>query len=193
MKKLAAVLPVWLLLMFVCTGMASAHVTVHPSEVTEGSYETFTVNVPSEEEDTPTVRVKVAIPKGVVISRVMPVQGWRYDMEKDDTGKVTSITWQATGDGLSPTEFTQFKMSGKVNENVNELTFKAYQTYGDGTVVKWVGAEGSETPASVTNVTATEGDGNRENGLSKAPLYLSVISLILAIIAVAVALRKKST
>ena len=43
-------------------------------------------------------------------------------------------------------------MQGKVDDQAKEIIWKAYQTYQDGSVVEWVGAEDAEKPASVTKV-----------------------------------------
>lgn len=73
-------------------GIASAHVTVLPKETTQGSYEMFTVRVPSENETVPTTKVKVEFPADVIISRFEPKPGWKYEIEKDSTGKIASVT-----------------------------------------------------------------------------------------------------
>ena len=69
-------------------GIASAHVTVLPEETTQGSYEMFTVRVPSENETVPTTQVKVEFPSEVNISRFEPKPGWKYEIEKDSSGKL---------------------------------------------------------------------------------------------------------
>ena len=54
--------------------------------------------------------------------------------------------------GLSSTEFGQFLIQGKVDDQAKELVWKAYQTYQDGSLVEWVGAADADKPASVTKV-----------------------------------------
>ncbi|WP_240546086.1 YcnI family protein [Paenibacillus artemisiicola] len=149
--------------LFLFASMASAHVTVQPKQTTQGSYEVFSVRVPSESENVTTTGVKVTVPDGVAISRVEPKAGWKYDLElAPDTKAVKSITWTAEGAGLAQTEFTDFRISGKVADDAAQLVWKAYQTYSDKSVVEWVGADGSDHPASVTAVVAgaAEGDGH---------------------------------
>lgn len=182
------------------SGLASAHVTVWPTETKQGAYEKFTVRVPSEEENTPTMKVELAIPDEVDVSRVEPKPGWRYEFLKDDTGKVTRIAWTSEGAGLLATEFTEFNISGKVGDNAESIAWKAYQTYGDGSVVEWVGAADSEKPASVTTVlpstggenghgapAAVESDNDAEDNL---PLYLSIAALVLGLISLILSLRQ---
>ena len=143
-----------MMLAFICfAGLASAHVKVFPAEVTKGSYEQFTIRVPSEKEDAKTVMVKLRVPEGVSISRTEPRTDWSEVLEKDANGKITSITWKAAeGMGLSSTQFTEFKILGKVNKDATKLSWKAYQTYSDKSVVEWVGAPDSDTPGPVTTV-----------------------------------------
>ncbi len=52
MKKLPFTFGLVLLLSLLLSGLASAHVTVQPKETTQGSYEKFTVRVPSEKKRT---------------------------------------------------------------------------------------------------------------------------------------------
>ncbi|WP_442954376.1 DUF1775 domain-containing protein [Paenibacillus sp. MMS18-CY102] len=116
----------------------------------------MSVRVPSEEKDTNTVKVQVKVPDQIKVSRVEPKAGWKYTLEKDAESKITSITWTADGPGLSDTEFTEFRVNGKVADDATELVWKAYQTYANGTLVEWVGGDGADKPASVTAVTAAE-------------------------------------
>lgn len=152
-------------------GTAFAHVTVQPAEVPQGSYQVFTVLVPTEKPSA-TIAVKIAIPDGVNISRFEPKPGWTYEIERNGDGKIVSVTWKATGPGLAETEFGEFKMQGKVADDATELVWKAYQTYADGEVVEWTGAPDADgpRPASVTRVTpaASGADGHGHGGGGQA-------------------------
>ncbi|AZN42856.1 YcnI family copper-binding membrane protein [Paenibacillus albus] len=156
--------------LFLFAGIASAHVTVQPPTVEQNSYQVFAVRVPSEKENVTTTTVKVKVADGVKVSRVEPKTGWKYELESDPSTKaITAITWTAEGAGLSQTEFTDFRMSGKVAEDAKQLVWKAYQTYSDKSVVEWVGGDGAEYPASVTTVTAAAagaGDSGHGGGTS---------------------------
>ncbi|WP_282941198.1 YcnI family protein [Paenibacillus sp. RC67] len=212
MKKMNMILMICLLFTMLGGGIASAHVTVLPSESVQGSYEKFTVRVPNE-KDIPTVKVEVKFQlDSVSISRFEPKPGWKYDLTKDASGKITAVTWTATGDGLSATEFGDFNMQGKVADNATSINWKAYQTYKDGSVVEWVGAAGSDKPASVTkvnakpagaaadshgNTTASAGNAGHDQpasaapAASQAPLYLSIVALVLGVVALIAALSKR--
>lgn len=54
MKRLFTSIGIMVLAFSCYVGVASAHVTVHPEETTQGSYEVFTVRVPSENDEVPT-------------------------------------------------------------------------------------------------------------------------------------------
>ena len=197
-------------------GVASAHVTVQPQETSQGKYEVFTLRVPSESES-PTTKVEVKFPEEVDITRFEPKAGWTYEVQKDDTGKITSVTWTTEGEGLTATEFGQFNMQGKVGDKATEIVWKAYQTYKDGSVVEWVGAPDAEKPASVTVVNpadassahgnvdkstvsssndqvATEEQATEEDtkaSSNNVPLYLSIVALIAGLLALGISLKKR--
>ncbi len=212
----------WTAAIALCLGLimmasaASAHVTVRPNEVKQGAYEVFTVRVPSETEGTETKSVKVAIPDGVNVTRIEPKPDWSYELEQDADGTIKAVTWSAEGAGLAITEFTEFRMSGRVNDDAEELIWKAYQNYADGSVAEWVGAPNTDSakPASLTTVlpgtgdghggghdtgvtseAASGGDGNSGSGDTddSLPLILSIAALCVAILALLLALirRKK--
>jgi uncharacterized protein YcnI len=201
MKKVFSTLTVFMLAMLLFAGIACAHVVVYPTEATQGSYEKFTVRVPTEKE-TPTIKVEVLIPDEVTVSRFEPMAGWKYDITKDATDKITSVIWTATGDGLLSTEFGEFNMQGKVGDTATSLAWKAHQTYKDGTVVDWVGAADSDKPASVTVVKAkaagAAADDHHANSTTAAEdkdsntsLYLSIAALVLGVLAIILAVRRK--
>lgn len=206
MKKTPAIIVTSLAAVLFFSGIASAHVTVSPKETTQGSYEVFTVRVPTEKQ-VPTVKVEVKFPDGVDISRFEPKPGWKYDLEKDGTGKINGVVWTATGEGLSATEFGDFKMNGKVGDKATQLSWKAYQTYKDGSVVEWVGAEGSDKPASVTKVNpktanvpadnhgaatpAVSQPQEQKSETSNVPLILSIVALVAGLGSLFVSLKKK--
>jgi uncharacterized protein YcnI len=206
LKKWLQIVATSVILFVFFTGIASAHVTVQPRETTQGKYEVFTVRVPSEHESEPTTSVEVKIPESVNITRVEPEAGWRYDLTKDASGKIISIVWTAEGKGILPTEFVQFNIQGRVADDATEIVWIAYQTYGDGSVVEWVGAPDSEHPASVTKVNAqpakatNDGHGGTEAGETAYPeagapgnssLYLAIAALIVSIVSLVFSLRGK--
>ncbi|MEO3946715.1 YcnI family protein [Gorillibacterium sp. CAU 1737] len=206
MRKLFRLVPMIALSLFWFASTASAHVVVSPAVTSQGTYEVFTVRVPTE-KDTPTVKLEVKVPAEVEISRFEPKEGWSYALTRDSNGKITQVTWTATGAGLSPTEFGTFSMEGKVGDDATELVWKAVQTYKDGSVVEWTGAN-ANTPASVTTVNPkragedahSHGGGHSETapseqavaGDSKLPLYLSYMSLLFSLLAILISLVRRA-
>lgn len=196
-------------------GVASAHVTVQPQETSQGSYEVFTVRVPSETQDVQTTKVEVKFPEEVNITRFEAKPGWTYEVQKDDTGKIKSATWTTEGKGLTESEFVQFNIQGKVGDEATEIVWKAYQTYSDGSVVEWVGAPDADKPASVTAVNPADGSGHGHGGTSadssndhsaagdlendveaktattNVQLYLSIAALITGLLALVLSFRKR--
>jgi uncharacterized protein YcnI len=214
MKKIIALLVSMLGALSLFAGMASAHVTIGPKETSQGAYQMFTVKVPSEKEDVSTTKIQVLIPEDVTISRFEPKPGWTYEIQKDGSDKITSVTWTTEGEGLTATEFGQFNMNGKVGDKATEIIWKAIQTYSDGSVVEWVEAEEANYPASVTVVNpadasahghgekTTDKDASTEEKVteevketnasaSNTPLYLSIAALIAGLIALVISLKKR--
>lgn len=205
MKKLFAALPLFILSLLLFAGIASAHVVVYPKEATQGSYEKFTVRVPTE-KDIPTVKVEVKIPADVEISRVEPKPGWKYDLTKE-SNKITSVLWTAAGDGLSSTEFGEFNIQGKIGNQATQIVWKAIQTYKDGSAVEWTGPSDSKNPASVTTVKPADAAANHEHSdqdhqhatahptesSSKGPWILSIVAVVLGASALIVSFVKKSS
>ena len=201
MRKIVSIFTVIFASSLLFASLASAHVVVYPKEATQGSYEKFTVRVPTEKE-VPTVKVEVEIPQEVNISRFLPIAGWAYEIAKDETDKITKVTWTAEGAGLSSTEFGEFSMQGKIADDAEEITWKAIQTYKDGSIAEWTGGSDADTPASVTKVNPKVTDGGTDANTNSATssdvsesttlLYvISIAALILALIAVILAARKR--
>lgn len=135
------------------TGVARAHAVVYPKSTNANSYEKFTLRVPTEKESA-TVTVRVEVPEGFLISRVRPLAGWTYAMEKaDDQKTVKAITW--SGGQILPGEFQEFEFQGKTAEDPGKYAFPVFQTYADGETVAWTGPSDAATPASVIELQAT--------------------------------------
>jgi len=153
---------------------ASAHVTISPGEVVQGSYTVFTVRVPSEKEGTETTAVRVVFPEGVSITRFEPKPGWTIAFERNANQAITEVTWTAEpGQELDVTEFTEFRMSGRVLPETDPgsvLVWKAYQTYANGEVVEWIGAPDTDspTPAPATRIVPGSAEDDGHGGANPA-------------------------
>ena len=179
---------------------AQAHVTVQPNKAPAGGFVRLDVRVPNERDDAATTKVDVKFPPGFAEASYEKVPGWSIKVTKaklakpiqTDDGPVTEgvsrITWTAdrTGDGIPPGAFQDFGLSVQVPGRVGDtLTFKALQTYSNGTIVRWIGAAGSDTPAPTVHVTAASGgeaapasSGDSSNGLAVTALIVGALGLI---------------
>ncbi|WP_458120395.1 YcnI family copper-binding membrane protein [Paenibacillus sp. Z6-24] len=134
-------------------GVASAHVTVKPAASMTGAWETYTIKVPSEKE-IPTTKVTLKVPENLSFKQYQPVPGWKTTTEKNDAGEIAAITWEAESGGIEAGQFQQFVFVGENPAKDSELAWDAYQYYSDGSIVEWTGDEGSDTPHSMTVVSA---------------------------------------
>ncbi|RUS45495.1 YcnI family protein [Cohnella sp. AR92] len=201
-KSISILLALFLTVSF--ASIASAHVTVQPGSVAAGSYQVFTLRVPTESDTLTTTQVKVEVPDAVDISRFEPKAGWTYEAEKNADGKITSFTWTAAdGVGLKGTEFAQFNFQGKVADDATELNWKSHQIMSDGSTVDWIGAADADKPASVTAVTPkVEGDdhghgtgaaesGEQSDDNNGLALGLGIAGVVLGALALIVALTRR--
>ena len=180
-----------------------AHVVVTPNQVGIGSFNTFTISVPTE-KDTPTIAVKLLLPSGLqeVVPNVKP--GWNVSVKQTGTGDdaiVSEIDW--TGGSIPVGERDQFSFSAQVPAASTTLDWKAYQTYADGSIVSWDQApagsddsNGDLGPYSVTNViddlSAASAASSGSDGSNSAALTLSIIAVALSVLAVGIARNKKN-
>jgi hypothetical protein len=119
------------------------------------------------------------------------------------TQAVSEIDWTAAaGQGIKPEEFQQFVLIAGQLPDAPSLTFKAIQTYSDGTVVSWtdVAAPGStaelDHPAPVLTLSkSADSTGTSATVAAKAasssdtgPVLLSIVSLVVAAAALGIAI-----
>jgi uncharacterized protein YcnI len=133
----------------------AAHVRVFPdlgsTQAPACSYTTFVVRVPVERLAA-TVRIDLAIPKGVIVYAVQPKPPWQFNMQTTK-GIVTRLSW--TGGRLMPHEFDEFAFLAATPKRPGTLNWDAWQYYDDGTVVAWTGPANADTPHSVTTITSS--------------------------------------
>jgi uncharacterized protein YcnI len=195
-----------LLIFGLFSNMASAHVSVIPKSSTTGAWETYTVKVPVEKE-VATTKFTLKMPAGIDFQSYQPVQGWNFSSQKGSDEKVTTITFESTGEGILPGQFQQFVFVAKNPENAQKAAWDAYQYYKDGSIVEWTGDEGSKAPHSITDiVTASASDQQQKEPAKETkkadevestpeknnllPLILSIVALALSAIAFASSRKK---
>jgi uncharacterized protein YcnI len=157
---------------------ASAHVTVNPSNATQGGYTKLTFRVPNEKDAATTTTLEVDLPQDAPIASVSvkPTPGWtavatKSKLDKpiktDDgevTEAVTKIVWTASPDAaIKPGEFQEFDVSAGPLPETDKIVFKALQTYSDGDVVRWIeeptaGGKEPEHPAPTLKLAKASSD-----------------------------------
>jgi uncharacterized protein YcnI len=195
--KRAYVLSYVLLVCSLLSPSLYAHVTVRPSQAGVASFQTFTIGVPVEKSFA-TIALRLEIPDTLqyVSPNVKP--GWKIEIKKAGEGenaKVTELIW--TG-GTIPAGFRdEFLFSARVPAEEITLSWKAYQTYADGSVVSWDLAPDAEQPKKEDGSSdfSTSGPYSMTkviNDLGKAPgsgmlSSLNISAIVLSIVAIVAA------
>ncbi|MFG2582653.1 DUF1775 domain-containing protein [Streptomyces malaysiensis] len=119
-------------------GPASAHVRVFSDGAEEGSPATLRFRVPSEKADVTTIRLEVALPKGVTPTAVPPAAGWTRKEIPSREGGPIHLIWTATaGHELEPDAHRYFDVRVGPLPKRPSIAFDVTQTYSDGSVVNW--------------------------------------------------------
>src|SRR4029079_6998339 len=84
-----------------------------------------------------TTKVELTLPDGFSIDSFAPSPGWKRTATK------THVPWSGVTVPQDEDAFFQFLASA---DSSKTYSFKVRQTYSDGSVVDWKGAETSETP-----------------------------------------------
>ena len=172
--------------------------------------------MPNEREQH-TRRIELKMPAGVAPFSFQDLPGWKRTLKLKPDQSIDTIVWtgRLASDGLA-----EFSFLAATPEREGEIAWKALQTYDDGQIVRWIGDEKAEEPASFTTISAdaprqnaggeggdaTTGGGNSEpaaattpateadNGSDALPAALSGAALAVALAALAlVALRTRKT
>lgn len=178
-----------------CVGSASAHVEVLPRTATQNELTEFTIRVPTERE-VPTTAVRIDLPAQVTLYRIAPAPaGWTAREILSPDGRTTGITYR--GGTIGPRNYLDFTVLA-VSLDAGATTWKARQTYADGTVKPWTGppdAPGGESPetgptdpgpasavefvaAGSTPTAATAGPTATDE--SDAGVWLGIIAIVVA-------------
>jgi uncharacterized protein YcnI len=182
-----------------------AHVTVSPPEATQGGYTALSFRVPTESDSASTTKIQIFLPQDHPLASVSvkPHPGWHATVVtkklatplSTDDGEVTqgvySITWtpDEPQDALKPGEYDEFDISVGPLPDVPSLTFKALQTYSDGTIVRWIDAPAAagdpepEHPAPVLSLVPASHDTADPPGSSSSTSGTATIALVLSILA----------
>jgi MYXO-CTERM domain-containing protein len=154
---------------------ALAHVTTDPDSAPQGGEITLGFRVPNEEANANTVQVEVDVPTDhpLLGIDVEPLPGWTAKVSQitlnppvqTDDGPVSQavnqIIWTApSGGGIAPGQFQRFfVLVQTLPKDVNQVVFKALQTYSDGNIVRWIdpvtaGKPAPDHPTPILTLTA---------------------------------------
>ena len=159
-----------------------AHAVVSPGTSRPGAYERYVLRVPNE-GDVATVRVEMTFPSEVRVISFVDVPGWTIRAEFDSTGRATRAVWTGS---LPPERFVELPFMG-VNPRSGTITWPAIQTYANGVRAEWTGPPGSDSPASVTVISAPA----RTDGTGAVPTALAGLALLVSVVALVVAVRRR--
>jgi uncharacterized protein YcnI len=165
----------------VVASAAFAHARVSPSVSVEG-LQLYSLVVPTEKEGLTTTKIVFTLPSGFSIDSFVPSPGWQRQVQSTGSGEsavVQKVTW--TG-GHTPTgedSLFQFLAEGS---SATTYTFGVQQTYSDGSIVDWNGAESSDNPAPTIEVKSSLG-GSSASTLTIIALVLGALGVVVGGIA----------
>jgi uncharacterized protein YcnI len=159
---------------------ASAHAHVSPPIVVAKLGQEFALDVPTEKANATTTTVELTPPAGFSIDSFVPTAGWTRNVESTGTGDNTVITKVTWSGGKVPTgEAASFHFLASTDTS-KTYSFGVRQTYSDGSVVDWSGAESSDTPAPTIESVASFGGGGSTSTWGIVALVVAVLALLLA-------------
>jgi uncharacterized protein YcnI len=156
---------------------AFAHAELFPDAVGSGHGQLLQLAVPNEKDNASTTEIQMTIPQGFDLENVAAVPGWTAAVngQHAENGEMTggdSVTWKGE---LKGTSLAVLPFTG-VAKNDAEYAFTIRQTYSDGSVVEWSGAETSDTPAARITASADEhATGGSHSDSSKT---IAIIALV---------------
>ena len=159
----------------------AAHAEMSPAVALTSHGQLFTLAVPTEKESATTTKVELTPPDGFAIDSFVPSPGWTRNVKSTGSGEQTKIEQVTWSGGHTPTEedaVFQFLASGNSSKT---YSFMVRQTYSDGSVVDWSGAESSDTPAPQVEFKSSLGGGG-SNTLAIVALVVAVVALVVAFI-----------
>lgn len=157
---------------------ASAHAEISPKVSLSSKLQLYSLAVPTEKSNLTTSRIVMTVPDGFGIdSFAPPPAGWTQSIQQSGSGNnavITKVTW--TG-GKTPTgEDSLFQFLAQPASS-KTYTFQVQQTYSDGSIVNWAGAESSDTPAPTIEAKSSLGGGSSVSALTIIALVVGVLGL----------------
>ena len=169
-----------------CAGLATAssawaHAEISPPVTKSKTLQVFTLAVPTEKEGLKTTEIELTPPSGFGIDSFVPSAGWKREVKQTGSGDaavIQNITW--TGGQVPTGEDSVFQFLASPDSS-KTYTFNVRQSYSDGSVVDWSGAESSDTPAPVIEAKSSLGGGS--STLASVAIVVAVIAAVLSVAA----------
>jgi uncharacterized protein YcnI len=165
-------------LALIVPAVASAHARISPPESVKGKLQLYSLAVPTEKSGLTTTKLVMTVPAGFGIdSLAPPPPGWRQQVQQTGSGdnaSITRVTW--TG-GHTPTGEDSVLWFLAQPSSSKAYTFQVQQTYSDGSIVNWAGAESSDAPAPTIDVKDSLGGGG-VSALTIVALVIGVLGLL---------------
>ena len=155
---------------------AFAHAELFPNQIPSGDGYLLNLAVPNEKDTASTTQIQVTMPADFDLEHVAPVPGWTVSvagqhMANGEMQGGSSITWKGK---LERHRARRAAVHRRAQEG-RQYAFTVRQTYSDGSVVEWSGAESSDTPAA-----RIDGHGARSSsgGGSDSSKTIAIIALV---------------
>jgi uncharacterized protein YcnI len=153
---------------------ASAHARISPAVSLTNELQLYSLAVPTEKDNVTTAKIVLTLPSGFAIDSFVPSPGWQRVLQQTGSGNnavIQKVTWMG---GHVPTgEDSLFQFLAQPSSS-QTYKFTVQQTYSDGSIVNWAGAESSDSPAPTIEVKSSLGGG----GVS----VLTIIALIVGVL-----------
>jgi uncharacterized protein YcnI len=156
---------------------------VSPPVVESGTLQVFTLSVPTEREERTTTSIELTVPKGFAIDSFAAARGWKRRVASTGSGEtavVNRVTW--TGGSVPTGEDAVFQFNATPGTD-RTYTFQVRQTYDDGAVVDWSGAESSDTPAPRFEAQASLGGGG-DSTIAIVALLAGTLGILFGLVAI---------
>src|SRR5436190_2963003 len=160
------------IVILVAAPAAFGHAEMTPSVARAKDGQLYTLAVPTEKEGAQTTKVELTPPSGFAIDSFAPSPGWKRQQQETGSGEeavIQKVTW--SGGSVPTGEDAVFQFIA-TPQSAKTFTFAIRQTYSDGSVVDWSGAEDSDTPAARVEAVSSIGGGSSST--------LAIVALILA-------------
>jgi uncharacterized protein YcnI len=158
---------------------AFGHASLSPAVAKAKTLQYFTLAVPTEKEGATTTKVELTPAAGFGIDSFEPAPGWKRDVQSTGSGDATTIQKITWSGGKTPTEEDSVFHFVASPDAAKTYRFTVRQTYSDGSVVDWNGAESSDSPAPLVQAVSSIGGGGSST-LAIVAVVVGGVALLVA-------------